>query len=115
MAKIVAKVLQEYKITDRLYAVTTDNAKNNNTLRKELKEIVCKKYSHYWDHHAFHISCMAHVIQLVVKAFLNKLSISSDSEMVELDVDDEQIQSISSNITFSNTIKKVCNIQYSNA
>jgi hypothetical protein len=40
MADILCSVLERFSITKRLLCITTDNAGNNGTMRKELKELL---------------------------------------------------------------------------
>ena len=70
LAKIILKVLHKYDITKKLYCITIDNTSNNYIMVHHL-------FSHLheedieWDHWTQHIPCLAHIINMVVKEFLN--------------------------------------------
>jgi hypothetical protein len=52
----------------------TDNAGNNGTMRKELEELLNSlNVNNNWSSDSMKIPCLAHVIQLVVKAILGAL------------------------------------------
>ncbi len=42
MTKIVVDILKKYKLENRLFAVTTDNASNNEKMRKNIKNMLKK-------------------------------------------------------------------------
>jgi argonaute-like protein implicated in RNA metabolism and viral defense len=42
MTKIVVDILKKYNLENRLLAVTTDNASNNEKMRKNIKKILKK-------------------------------------------------------------------------
>jgi len=43
LAKVLYKVLEEFEITDRIHAITTDNASNMTTMLQELKILLAAK------------------------------------------------------------------------
>ena len=52
----------------------TDNAGNNGTMRKELEELLNSlNVNNNWSSDSMKIPCLAHIIQLVVKAILGAL------------------------------------------
>jgi len=76
MAGILYKVLEHFSITKRLLCITTDNAGNNGTMRKELEELLNSlDINNNWSSDSTKIPCLAHVIQLVVKAILGAFNI----------------------------------------
>jgi hypothetical protein len=76
MADILYNVLERFSITKRLLCITTDNAGNNGTMRKELKELLNNlDVNNSWSSESTKIPCLAHVIQLVVKAILSAFDI----------------------------------------
>jgi hypothetical protein len=76
MAGILYKVLEHFSITKRLLCITTDNAGNNGTMRKELEELLNSlDVNNNWSSDSTKILCLAHVIQLVVKAILGAFNI----------------------------------------
>ena len=76
MAGVLYKVLECFSITKRLLYITTDNARNNGTMRKELEELLNSlDVNNNWSSDSTKIPCLAHVIQLVVKAILGAFNI----------------------------------------
>jgi len=75
LAEILLKVLEEYKITDKLSYITSDNASNNISMVKELERLL-EEHDIEWDHTKYHIPCLTHVINIAVQKFL--ASIKSD-------------------------------------
>ena len=72
LATIVLKVIHEYGITEKLNCITTDNASNNFTMVRHLSSRLFEEGIE-WDYRTQHIPCLAHIINLVVKEFLNNL------------------------------------------
>lgn len=103
MAELVRSTIQTYNISDRLFCITTDNASNNGKMRKDLQVIMDQMYEGLeeqvsWDSEATKIPCMAHVIQLVVKAMLGAFNVepgedptSEDSIEPDLPLDEENV------------------------
>jgi hypothetical protein len=82
MAGILHNVLERCSITKRLLCITTDNAGNNGTMRKELEELIKKlDINNNWSSESTKIPCLAHVIQLAVKAILRAFNIEPEEEM----------------------------------
>ena len=72
LATIVLKVLHEFDIAEKLYCIITDNASNNYTMIRHISSHL-REEGIEWDHRTQHIPCLAHIINLVVKEFLNNL------------------------------------------
>jgi hypothetical protein len=97
MANVLYNVLERFNITKRLLCITTDNAGNNGTMRKELEELLNNlDINNDWSSESTKIPCLAHVIQLVVKAILGAF----DIKLIETEYSDDDIngRSISSAI-----------------
>jgi len=96
MADILYNVLERFSITKRLLCITTDNAGNNGTMRKELEELFNNlDINNSWSSESTKIPCLAHVIQLVVKAILGAFDIKpAESEHLDEDIDDRSVSSI---------------------
>jgi hypothetical protein len=76
MADILYNVLERFSITKRLLCTTIDNAGNNGTMWKELEELLNNlDINNSWSSKSTTISCLAHVIQLVIKAILGAFDI----------------------------------------
>ena len=68
-----------HNISDRILAIMTDNASNNNTLTKYLQHALglgsfCAKHGH--------LPCLAHVIQLSLKELFGSIRIIPDNEEI---------------------------------
>jgi hypothetical protein len=95
MAGILYNVLKHFNITQRLLCITTDNAGNNGVMRKELEELLNNlDIDNGWSSDSTKIPCLAHVIQLVVKAILGAFDIKpAESEGVDDDVNGRSVNS----------------------
>ena len=76
MAGIINKVLAEYGIQDRILGFTTDSASNNKTLTQALNNTL-GSLSIEWSLVENHIPCMAHVVQLILGAFMSSIKVKS--------------------------------------
>jgi hypothetical protein len=74
MADVLYNVLDRFNITKCLLYITTDNAANNGTMRKELEELLNNlDINNDWSSESTKIPYLAQVIQLVVKAIIGYL------------------------------------------
>lgn len=80
MSLIVEAVLNRYKITDKLLGFTSDSASNNTTLTRALREGL-STLSIGWDAEQNHIPCMAHIIQLILQAFMGYLNVKGREDV----------------------------------
>ena len=78
LASIVFDVLDQYNLAEKLFCITTDNASNNFTMSKELENLL-HNIDVDWDSSINHIPCLAHIINLIVQAFLNTLLSDKDA------------------------------------
>src|SRR4029453_16021945 len=72
LCAVFESVCLDFGILDKLLAVTTDNASNNDSFRARL-EHVCQQRGIAFTRADSHVRCMAHVINLAVQAFLKAL------------------------------------------
>jgi len=70
MFNAVLRFLQEWNIEDKLFAVTLDNASNNNAMMKLLKSNLLEKKMLLVKGKLLHQRCAAHVLNLICKAGL---------------------------------------------
>jgi len=77
LASTVFKILEEHNLTEKLFCITTDNARNNYKMMMELKKLLAT-INVDWDSEVNHIPCLAHVINLIVQAFLDALVIDTN-------------------------------------
>ena len=81
MVTVVYSILDRFNLTSRLFCITTNNASNNGLMRRELEEQMrTLDEESIWNSDATKIPCMAHVIQLVVKAILKAFNIELEEE-----------------------------------
>jgi hypothetical protein len=84
LADFIINVLDRYEIADRLLAVTTDNASNNDTLVKTLEDRLGPgadrdpQLKSVFQSSWCHVRCFAHVINLVCKTLMGGLYGSVD-------------------------------------
>jgi len=76
MAGIINDVLARHGIKDRIVGFTTDSASNNRTLTEALNN-AWSLLSVEWCQLANHIPCMAHVVHLILGAFMSSIKVKS--------------------------------------
>src|SRR5580692_5428751 len=93
MAGILYNVLECFSITKRLLCITTDNAGNNGTMRKELEELLNNlDINNSWSSDFTKIPCLAHVLQLVAKAILGAFNIKpTETEYSDNDINSRSV------------------------
>jgi hypothetical protein len=77
--QVLEEKTKQYEIYEKILAITTDNASNNDTLYKSLTSAIRRAIGkmHF---QVIHIPCLAHVVQLSVKAFLDNIKIEAENE-----------------------------------
>ncbi len=82
LAEVVNKVCAQFKLTGRVISVTTDNATNNSTMVSQINQYLADALqSHrFLDGTVQHIPCLAHIIQLALKALLGKIRLRPTNE-----------------------------------
>ena len=94
MAGILYNVLEHFSITKHLLCIMTDNASNNSTMQKELEELLNNlDINNSWSSDSTKIPCLAHVIQLVIKAILGAFDIKPATEDLDNDINDRSVSS----------------------
>lgn len=94
LADVLTKVVREYGIEHRIYAIISDNASNMQTMfdsailaftqrNKKVKRMSVEQSSE-------HIPCLAHTIQLALKALLGAMHISPTNEQFQRGWDEQQ-------------------------
>jgi hypothetical protein len=83
LAKVVQNVVIRHELKERLYVVTNDNAFNNLIMHTELNRLL-RTNRMFVDvetnaHEIKRVSCLEHVIQLILREFLNKIRIKSNA------------------------------------
>jgi hypothetical protein len=93
---------------DRVLTVTTDNASNNNTLARELKESLLTGTSPKTS--VIRVPCLAHVIQLALKQLLGQVKANPKNETNETvwsESHDDSLRRNSKNKDIAGTLAKV--------
>jgi len=96
-AKIVTACLEQYDITKKILSVTTDNAGNNLTMTRSLEATVSEFADEAGDIHNTHIyriPCLAHVIQLAVKALTDSISATATNEDEVKNISSAEIEEV---------------------
>ena len=65
---VILKAIQEWNIEDKIFAITLDNASNNNAMVKLLRKNLLEKHLLYGTGKLLHQRCAAHVINLICTA-----------------------------------------------
>jgi hypothetical protein len=103
LGSVLTDTLQKYQILDRIMAITTDNASNNQTM------ITSIQASHP-NTPFIRIPCLAHVIQLCLKQLLGKIGGNPENDTVEMVWTEELNQATeqrSRKLAITNTLNKV--------
>jgi hypothetical protein len=107
LAELVGGVLKRYGIESRLLGFTSDSASNNGTLAAALADAL-GQLSVDWSCHHNHIPCMAHVVQLILGAFMDHLKIKSKGENVPSNFKESYVDKVASmEAGFFKTVEKV--------
>jgi hypothetical protein len=107
MGRIIRGILRKYGIEDRLLGFTSDSASNNNTLTKSLMDAL-DQLSIDWNCQQNHIPCMAHVVQLILGAFMEELKIKSKGDKIPSMFKESYVEKVNSmEPGFYKTVEKV--------
>ncbi len=110
LARIVEGVVMQFNLTDRLLAITCDNASNNSTMCRALEDAL-RSQDVDWSADAMKVSCLAHVLNLSAKALLVSLDVtneeSGDDIPPELDESSPELSPSSATNDVARTIIKV--------
>lgn len=111
---VVLKLLQQHKITDRVLAVTTDNASNNTTMMSSIQESLQPLELNNGST-IVRVPCIAHIIQLSLNDLLGKMKAIPKNESTEIDWSDDRVQSLRARQQkreIIDTLNKVCPYYY---
>ena len=92
LSAVVMDIFKRHEITDRVLAITTDNASNNNTLMANIQESI-QSLDLGEGTIAVRVPCLAHVIQLSLKQLLGQMKANPKNDVAEKDWSDTQDQS----------------------
>jgi len=81
MSGIINHILARYRIQDRIVGFTTDSSSNNRTLPEALNNASSLLLVE-WCQLENHIPCIAHVVHLILGAYMSSIKVKSrDSHM----------------------------------
>ena len=101
LARIVKDILDNYRLTERVHAITTDNASNNGSMFGVLKQALISLPKGY------HVPCLAHVIQLAVKELLSSIQAQASNDDFVKHWSDDLKSQVPSRQGFLRTMEKV--------
>jgi hypothetical protein len=104
LCNIVRELLIKYEITDRVLAITTDNASNNTTMTRELQQALTLAS---FNAKEAHIPCLAHIIQLSLKELLGRIRVEARNDEILLVWNERDIDELDGQQGISKTIGKV--------
>ncbi|OQD77362.1 hypothetical protein PENANT_c110G10938 [Penicillium antarcticum] len=107
LSSILLDILLKHKIEDRVFAITTDNASNNQTLVDTLQQAISE------DTTLIRVPCLAHVIQLSLNELLGHIKACPQNESTETQWTEQRSQSARANITkedIANTLSNIRNL-----
>jgi hypothetical protein len=93
LSDVVLRLLHQHNITDRVLAVTTDNAANNNTMISSIQESLQSLELNNGST-IVRVPCIAHVIQLSLNDLLGKMKANPKNESTEMEWSDDRVQSL---------------------
>lgn len=93
LSDVLLRVLREQGISDRVLAVTTDNASNNRTLLSSIQESI-QSLGLNPDSTIVRIPCLAHIIQLSLKDLLGQMKAILENETAEMRWSEDRVESL---------------------
>ena len=82
MGDLALQVLDEFGLTRKVTAITTDNAKNNTTMMEHIMKKVQSVNPHLSN--GRHVPCLAHILNLAVQAAMQTLRVSLPQQSIKL-------------------------------
>ena len=111
MARIINEVLTEYDIQDGILSFTTNTASNNKTLEHALNS-KWSSQSIEWSQLENHIPCMAHIIQLILGAFMSSIEVKSKDDHMPSGFKADYLEKvIRLDNSFHKTVEKVIHLK----
>ena len=109
LTKEIYDILLTYDLVNRLLIVTTDNAINNEKLRKKLVKRL-QVNEQMWDSDLDIVNCMTHVMQLVINALLKTLNVEIHNKNVTIKWNDKSLNKIKRKKKYFDLIIRKMNI-----
>jgi hypothetical protein len=113
LSAVVLDLLHRYQIADKVLAITTDNASNNNTLVASIQDSV-QSLELNNNTTIIRVPCIAHVIQLSLNELLGKIKARPENENAETQWSEarEHSRVRSQRKDISDTLNKVSYLNY---
>lgn len=70
--RVLINLLDSYEITHKVATITTDNAKNMIKMGKLMTTALSRRPNNTFDFRHHHIPCLAHIVNLVCQAAIEK-------------------------------------------
>lgn len=110
LSDVLHRLLEEQKLLDRIFSVTTDNATNNDTMIRALQERLLSIGAISSRESIVRVPCMAHVIQLCLKQLLGHIRAAPKNKEVRAFWSDTQAHGLKDSINYgdvAHTLTKV--------
>lgn len=110
LSNVLHRLLEERKLLDRIFSVTTDNATNNDTMIRALQERLLSIGAISSRESIVRVPCMAHVIQLCLKQLLGHIRAAPKNKEVRAFWSDTQAHGLKDSINYrdvAHTLTKV--------
>jgi hypothetical protein len=91
LSEVLIKILEQHQITNRVMAITTDNASNNNTLISSVQDSI-QSLESFNSSAVIRIPCMAHVIQLCLSELLGQIKATPNNTTAETEWSEDRIR-----------------------
>ncbi len=100
------KILNTYNIKNKLFDVVTNNASNNNTLKKKLERVLNRR-DISWNRAQNFISCMTHIINLVTQEFIKAIESETLNDNLVVLLNDDQVENVITSNDLCTVVKKI--------
>jgi hypothetical protein len=107
MSRKVINIFKNYKLERRLLNLTSNNASNNDKMRRFIRKILLKNDIE-WSHEKNHVSCLTHVIQLTMNELFKSLKIFVINDIVNFVFKKAFVINIANDLSLSTTLLKMC-------
>ena len=106
LAEKLNELITQYDLTSRILCLTTDNVQTNTVMARELPTMA---FGSKWNPEQYHLPCLAHVLALCSKAFMENLRSQPSNERFDPnpDLDIAALTKYPSG-SFSRSVFKVC-------
>ncbi len=100
------KILNTYDIKNKLFDVVTDNASNNDTLKKKFERALNQRHIS-WNKAQNLISCMTHIINLVIQEFIKAIELKTLNNNLTVSLNNNQVENVITSNDLCTIVKKI--------